>query len=264
MIDIHTHILPDVDDGAENLEIALAIAREAEKQGIKDLVATPHYLEDGYRLSPPEIKERVVKLQRVIEKENIKVKVLPGSEVFISRDLSKRVDDGLITTINDSRYILIEFPLTEIPVFTSNIFYDLMIMGYKPVISHPERYKPVMEDPNYLYSWVKEGVYAQVNASSLLGVFGSGVKKTAEVLVKHNLVQLIGSDVHSTGQRRECLKEGLARVRELVGPSADKYLENGDRLINDRELVFLPPRPYKKKNGFFSRVKHYLQGAGIR
>ncbi|MEC9488874.1 MAG: CpsB/CapC family capsule biosynthesis tyrosine phosphatase [Halanaerobium sp.] len=258
MIDIHTHILPGVDDGPDSMEVSLKIVRAAREQGITKMVATPHYLEEGYQLTPEETGERVAKLQEAVDEAGVKVEILPGAEAYLTADLGKRVQDGLVTPINHSRYILVEFPMTYVPAYVNNVFYDLKIMGYTPIICHPERYSPIREKPDYLYEWLQDGILAQVNASSLLGVYGSRVRKAAEILVRNNLVQLIASDAHSTGRRKVNLKAGVSKLKGIVGNYAENYLKNAENVITDTELDYAEPIRYEKSSGLLKRVRKFI------
>jgi protein-tyrosine phosphatase len=260
MIDIHTHILPGVDDGAGNIGVSLEIAREAEKQGIKTIVATPHYMENRYKLSRTETEKRVSELQKAIDRKGIDIKILAGAEVYITADLGKKMKKGLISTVNNTRYVLVETPLSHIPDYTDSVLYDLKVMGYIPVMCHPERYQAIMEDPNILLDWLKGGIYAQLDAGSLLNHFGHEVRETAELLVRHNLVQFIGSDVHSTGLRRECLADGVEVLREICGDYAEQYLINAELMIEDKEIQYREPVYYRKKPGLLGKLKKVLAG----
>lgn len=252
MLDLHSHILPGVDDGAETIEEAVAIAREAERQGIRGIVATPHYLEEGFQLSPEETDKRVKELQHFLKNEGISITVYPGAEVFITPDLGKSVSGGFIPTLNHSKYILIELPFNTLPGYTDEVLYDLLVMGYTPIIAHPERYIYIHKDPNILYNWIQNGIYAQLNAGSLIGNYGNRIKKNAEVLIKHNLLHLIGSDVHSNNRRRECLEEGYIKLKE-ISSHAEEILMNNERVIKNQQLTSFEPVFYKK-DGFISRV----------
>lgn len=254
MIDIHAHILPGVDDGADSIEEAVAIARSSEEQGIQGIVATPHYLQEGFQLSPAETKERVSRLQQVLDKKGIDVKIYPGAEIFISPDTGQIIEQGRCSSINNGNYILLELPLGEIPSYTRNVFYDLKVMGYQVVLCHPERYREIIDDPNLLYNWIRDGIYAQLNASSLTGIYGKRVKRAAEILIKHNLVQLIGSDVHSVNHRSQCLIDGIDLVRQLAGDRADDMINNNNRMINDKELYYPKPLYYQKDRGLINRI----------
>ncbi|MCK8827677.1 hypothetical protein MWH25_07965 [Natroniella acetigena] len=260
MIDLHTHILPKADDGPDDLAEAVEIAKESERQGVKKIIATPHYVEGEYQFGPDEIKKRVVALQEELARAGVELEVLVGSEVYLTADLGKKVRDGLVTPLNGSRYLLVEFPMRKLPSFVDEVLYDLQVLGFTPVIAHPERYHDVMEDPNLLYRWVKDGALAQLNAGSLLGKFGSRVQETAEILVEHDLVQLLGSDLHSNGYRCQCLQGGMAKLCELIGVSrAERYQANAELVVADEEVVVEPKR-YEKEQGFWGRLKKAVYG----
>lgn len=156
MIDIHTHILPEMDDGPDDIAESLAIAKKSEKDGITSLIATPHFLEtkdQKYRIAL--VKDKIVELENLFRKNKINVKLYPGSEVFLTKDLGKKVYEQQILSLNNTRYILVEFPFQHIPYYVNDVFNDLHILGYTPIIAHPERYLPIMKHPNYLYHWNK-------------------------------------------------------------------------------------------------------------
>ncbi|MFW6034839.1 MAG: tyrosine-protein phosphatase [Halothermotrichaceae bacterium] len=261
MIDIHSHILPGVDDGAKNLDESLKIARQSEKQGIKGLVVTPHCMDSGYYMTPSTTIKRILSLQQCLYREGINIRLYPGAEVFITIDLADKVQKKQVLTLNHGSYILIELPTVKIPKYTESVLYKLKTAGYNPIISHPERYKDIAAEPDILYYWFKNGIYAQVNASSLLGKFGKKVKKTAELFVKNNLVQLIGSDVHSISSRNQCLQEGLKRVERLSAGSAEIMIENNSLLIKDKQLN-TKLKPQKETPGIFTKIKNYA-GTGV-
>ncbi len=258
MIDIHSHILPGVDDGVESLRESLAIAEMAVADGLKGIVATPHFMEEGYRMSIQEITDRVAELQSKLDKQGIDLRIYPGAEVFIYPELCRDLEKDLVPTINGGKYLLLELPMGQFPAYTDDILYDLKVMGYRPVICHPERYRQVIKDPNILHLWLKDGIYAQVNASSLIGIFGERVKRTAEILVEHNLVQLIGSDLHSLGRRKECLVDGLARIKQLAGNSVDHFIDNNQRLVNNQNLDIVHASFHQEKKDLLINFKKFF------
>ncbi len=251
MIDLHSHILT-IDDGAESIGEAIVMLKIAEEQGVRKMVATPHYVKNGdnnkgYFFRPDEIAEHVVNLRSIIKEENINIDLLTGSEVYYHDRLGKDIDDGLITMINGSRYFLLELPSNKIPTHLINILYDLYHLGVKPIIAHPERNMEIMKNPNSLHDLIKKDwAYAQVNSSSLLGVYGKRVQKTAEILVKKNLVQLIGSDCHSIGKRKPSLKEGIDIIEKINGNSA-YFINNNQMIIENKKLVLKKPKKIKNR-----------------
>ncbi|MEJ6950193.1 tyrosine-protein phosphatase [Natronospora cellulosivora (SeqCode)] len=260
MIDIHSHIL-SVDDGAETVGEALVMLRIAQEQGVTQMVATPHYLKDsksnrGAFIKPLEIKEEISKLQKVANKEKINIKILPGSEVYYHDQLGKDINDGLITMINGSKYFLLELPNGKIPMYLINVLYDCYHLNVKPILAHPERNLEIMDNPDILYNLLKKDwLYAQVNSSSLLGIHGKEVKKTAEFLLKKNLVQFIGSDCHDIGKRKPSLQEGLEIIKAMkLDP--DYYLKNNLDLIENKEIRMKNPK--RVSRSFFFKARKEL------
>ncbi|NLM96604.1 MAG: hypothetical protein GX175_03140 [Halanaerobiaceae bacterium] len=258
MLDIHSHILPGVDDGARNIETALKIAEESVRQGLTGIVATPHFMEEGYRMTPAELKERVERLQKEIDDKGLQLRVYPGAEVFIYPSLVEDFEKGLVPTINDGRYILLELPLDRFPVYTEEVLYNLKAAGTEIILCHPERYQEIMKNPDIFYNWVKEGIYGQLNTGSILGVFGERVKKTAVLLLKSNTIHLLGSDVHSLDRRKQNFRDGLERIALLKDGLVEELLENNQRVINNEKLLSNDALYNKKKKGFMRKFREYF------
>ena len=255
MIDLHTHILPGVDDGVEDFEQAKIVAESAVKQGITHLVATPHYMKGRYELEPDEIVAKCKKLEKSLNKEDINVKILPGNEVYLKQDTARDIHRGKVKAINDSHYLLVELPMGEYPKYLNDSLYDIRAMGYRPIIAHPERYRYVQANPNLVYQWNDNGIAVQMNAGSLLGLFGSTVQATAQKLLSNNLVQLIGSDLHSDRRRKENLAEGLAYIKQNCGSEKIERLKNNSlAVIEDRELSFGEFYQFEKERGVWGKL----------
>ncbi|GAB6137382.1 tyrosine-protein phosphatase [Halanaerobaculum tunisiense] len=259
MIDLHAHILPNVDDGAEDIQESLAIAKEAESQGIEQIVATPHYVAGESRIKSEDIRGKVAEVQKLLKKEEIDVEILPGAELYLTPELPREVHKGQALSINDSRYLLVELPMTKLPDYVTDTLYDLQMLGYTPVVAHPERYPSLQKNPNRLFDWVEAGMLAQLNAGSLLGKFGSRVQETAEILVQHNLVQVVGSDLHATDRRRECLAEGTQRLKEL-GAKPAEYFQVAKQIVSDQQVTSqsLAQRYQPQSSSVVGRLKQAL------
>ncbi len=245
MIDIHSHILPGIDDGARDVAEGLEMARELVNWGVKKVIATPHFLENGPRLTPEETREKVGEFQERIVSEKINLEVLPGAEVFITADLGKKVDNGEVPTLNGTRYILLELPLEKVPAFAEHVFFDLKVMGYIPVLAHPERNIGIQKNPNFLYRWTKYGVRVQINSGSIMGVFGRKARKTAKIILRNRLGHFLATDAHSRGKKGNCLVRGMEAVRRTAGKSLTReFKENSRMLVENRELLPSEPTPF--------------------
>ncbi|MGF2114816.1 tyrosine-protein phosphatase [Enterococcus casseliflavus] len=236
MIDLHCHILPGVDDGAENIEASIAMAEQAVSQGITHILCTPHHNNGKYTNPKSEVISLVSSLQAELDKRNLPLTVFEGQEVRITGDLIEdiRNDKILFTDIEDT-YIMIEFPTMEVPSYTHKLFLQLFQMEKIPVIVHPERNAYFRKDPNNLIQFLEMGCLAQLTAPSYVGVFGKSVQRTAKQMVKNNLVQMIASDAHGVNKRSFYMKEAYKQIAKDFGEDkvirmkrVTKDLLNGD------------------------------------
>lgn len=238
MIDLHCHILPGVDDGAENIEASIAMAEQAVSQGITHILCTPHHNNGKYTNPKSEVISLVASLQAELDKRSLSLTVLEGQEVRITGDLIEDIrNDKILFTDLEDTYILIEFPTMEVPSYTEQVFFELLQMGKVPVIVHPERNAHFRKDPNNLIPFLEMGCLAQLTAPSYVGVFGKDIQKTAKIMVDHNLVQMIASDAHGVNKRSFYLKEAYDAVADNYGTEkvslmrqVAKDLVNGDKI----------------------------------
>lgn len=243
MIDIHCHLLPSIDDGAKDLETSLAMLRIAEGDGIKKIIATPHFYRGYYENEYNYIEEQVDKLNEEAKKAGINVDVFPGQEVFLDKYTVKYYKEGIIRGLNGSKYMLVELDMEEFSENDLDIIYELRLLGVKPIIAHPERYAYVNKNLTVLNSFIKEECFFQVNSSSLSGLFGKNVKKTAESIIKKGLCNFIATDAHSASRRAPRLKEGFEFIQknnEKIYKNIDKntqmLLENVDIICENEEM----------------------------
>jgi protein-tyrosine phosphatase len=220
MIDIHTHILPGVDDGAQTMEDAVAMAKMAVADGVGAMVATPHSMEWCPEHGQDMLVERLAALQENLDAHGIALQVHPGLEVHISPDTLTHLQHGRVFTINRTRYLLLELPLSAYPGYTDRIVFDLQIAGFIPIIAHPERNLVLQQEPERLHTLVERGVLAQVTAASITGVFGKQPREAARLMLRHRLVHVIASDAHSTGRRSPVLSGAVREAATLIGDEA--------------------------------------------
>lgn len=216
MIDTHLHILPGVDDGPETIEEALALARTLVQEGIHTAIATPHYNDLFPQRSAAEIKERVNELQQVLDLQDIPLRLFAGHEALLKPGLVEDIQAGRLATLNGSRYLLLElWNNTWIPE-TERVIFELRAYGIIPVIAHVERYQAFQRDPARLSTLLQQGVIAQLTASSLTGVQGSTIRRSAEILLKRGLIHCIASDAHSLRRRTPNILRGLHHISEII------------------------------------------------
>ncbi|GEB27122.1 protein-tyrosine phosphatase [Enterococcus casseliflavus] len=254
MIDLHCHILPGIDDGAEDYEASIAMAEQAISQGITHILCTPHHNNGKYTNPKPTVISLVSSFQQKLDQLGLPLTVFEGQEIRITGDLIENImsDKILFTDLGDT-YILIEFPTMEVPAFTEQIFFDLFALGKIPVIVHPERNSYFRKDPNNLIPFLEQGCLAQLTAPSYMGVFGKEIQKISKIMVEHNLVQMVASDAHGVKKRSFKLKEAYHQIEKDFGKEkvlrmqqVSKDLLNGDRVSYYDYISFK-----KKKFGIF-------------
>ena len=218
MIDLHSHILPGLDDGSKNMAETLGMVRQLHEAGIKTLTATPHVIEGRTFLSPAEILETTAQVRKSVAEAGIPVEILPGAENYIFPDLAKYARDGKLMTLgNTGKYLLVEFPMLEIPHYTDQVFFELQVLGITPVLAHPERNKGLADEPEQILNWARKGVLFQLNMRSLSGHYGPDASKLAEILLSSELIHFVGSDTHRVSRSEFTYPEALQSVHEIVG-----------------------------------------------
>ncbi|AYV73349.1 tyrosine protein phosphatase [Bacillus sp. PK3-056] len=249
MIDIHSHILPGIDDGAKTIKDSIEMAKVALNEGITTIIATPHHKNNQFNNLKSSILTKVNDLNSVLKQENIPLTVLPGQEVRIYGEVIEDYYKEEILTLNHTNYLFIEFPSTSVPRYAERLLYELQTEGIIPIIVHPERNKELQEKPDLLYQFVKNGVLTQVTASSVAGYFGKNVKKFSEQLIEHNLTHFIASDAHNIHNRNFKMMDAIELIEENYGRDyVYLFKENAELLINDKNIIReIPERIRKKK-----------------
>jgi len=216
MIDLHSHILAGLDDGAGDLSESLEIARAAQGDGISTMVATPHVTWPNM-MPPKNITDSVEALRCALAKSDIRLEVLPGAELPLEPVLPQELKAGRALTVNGGPYVLVELPLWSFSNYTERTIFDLQVAGYYPILAHPERCAAIQRDPSLLRSLVQRGALAQVTAESILGGFGQPVRALAEMFLKQNLVHIIATDAHSMANRPPHLRSAVERAAKMIG-----------------------------------------------
>jgi len=193
MVDMHSHVLPGIDDGAKTPEDSIILIRKMMELGIKKIIATPHVMIDFYRNTPETIANSLEILKAELKKENIDILIETAAEHYFDETFEERVNDRKLMTMGDN-YALFEFSFINKPPNVIPVIQKMNDMGYKPILAHPERY-PYMDLEQYknIQGW---GCSMQLNTISLTGYYGKDVKRQAEMLVDNNLIDFISSDMH--------------------------------------------------------------------
>ena len=223
MIDIHSHILPGVDDGARTLDEALDMLRMAVDTGVTIQVLTPHIHYGRYENQKADLQQRFDVFQDQVDNANIKIGLQLGSEVRIGSEIMQLVAQDAIPTLgeyNGKKTFLLEFPRIEVPVGYENLVKWLINKNYLPIIVHPERNQTFVRLPQKLQVLTDMGCPLQITASSLTGLFGEEAQHNAELLLQEGRVSAIASDCHNLKGRKPNLNEGVLAAQLLIGASA--------------------------------------------
>lgn len=235
-IDIHNHILYGIDDGSKSLEESIEILQQHKEMGFKDIVVTPHYIENSKYTTNNKEKEKILKTL----KDKVKgINLYLGNEVFINNNLEELLEKQEISTINKSRYLLIEFPMNQKLKTITNTIYELKIKGIIPIIAHPERYEYVKKDINIVDEWINEGALLQSNYGSIVGVYGNKAKKTVKKLLKKNKISLLATDIHFPDSKiYQNIEKSKKKIKRIVGE--EKLIElsitNPKKIIENKEI----------------------------
>lgn len=253
MIDIHSHILPGVDDGAKSEEESIAMAKAAVAEGITTLIATPHHRNAAYDNYREDIRMHVSILNDLLKERNIPLTVLAGQEVRVYGEMIEDFEHGDIQTLADSKYVLIEFPSDSVPQYAERFLYDLQIAGLRPIIAHPERNLELINNQNRMYDLIRSGAFAQVTAASIAGKFGKEIATFSYQLIEANLAHFIASDAHNTTTRGFFMKEAFEKIKETFGVEMYYTLIENSQLLLDDDVVnrYEPERIKRKRKKFF-------------
>lgn len=238
MIDLHTHILPGLDDGSDAMEESLAMAELAAEGGTSWLVATPHSNQPGRfeNYCSDTLMGVFDAFEQAVANSHIPLKIYRGMEIFASWDVAEKIEDGRLMGLGSSDYYLIEFPFGVEADDMGNVLESVLEIGKIPLIAHPERYDCVQYNPGVLYEWMKMGCLSQVNKGSIFGKFGRRAARTAELLLEFELAACIASDAHSSVMRTPYMGE----IKEMI---EDRYdLEYARALLFDHPRAVLENR----------------------
>ena len=246
MIDIHSHLIPGVDDGSQSFEESLFLLKQAEQDGVTELITTPHFMKNGeFRMKAPELVQRFNELKQAYKGP---IKLHLGNELYIHPDLPELLEKGEVLTLAESETILVEFPFQNYRDEYDEILYELSLK-YRIIIAHPERYRYVQEDPNFCLRWLNEGYLLQANQNSL---FKKETKKVLVPMIEHGFISFAASDAHN--EHRPCV---LSEAREFLAEEFGEQFavqltqETPEKILKNEPIV-QEYREIKKKK------KHFL------
>ena len=240
MIDIHNHILFDIDDGCRSIEESLILLKKMEEIGFNKIILTPHYIKGTTYTIDNKIKEiKLNQLQYQLNKQKINIKLYLGNEIFITDNIVELLRINVVSSINKGRYILIELPFENEIIGLADILYELKYHNLIPIIAHPERYTYFQNNNKKIQELRKEGILFQVNYSSILGYYGRKAKKTTKYLLKNNYIDFFGTDIHRCNKTYvlDNFKKIEKKIIRIIGnKNYNKIIKNSEKIINNENI----------------------------
>jgi protein-tyrosine phosphatase len=242
MIDLHCHILPGIDDGAADLAMSLTMARAFVADGVTTVACTPHILPGLYHNTGPQIRQAVTALQHELDQEGIPLKLITGADVHIVHDFVGGLRDGRLLTLGDTRYVLVEPPHHTAPAKLEDMFFGLLVAGYVPILTHPERLSWINAHYDVMKRLVAGGVWMQITAGSLTGSFGRQPLYWAERMLDEGCVHILATDAHDSKRRPPILGTGRHLAAKRVGDNEAEHLvlTRPRGIIDDSSPSMLP------------------------
>mgnify|MGYP000967727865 CR=1 FL=1 len=217
MFDLHSHILPGIDDGAVDVRTSIEMARAYVEQGVRGVACTPHILPGVYPNTGPRIRVEIEKLRQELSSAGIDLELYSGADNHVAPDFVAALAEGRLLSLADSRYVLVEPPHHVAPPRLDALFFQILSAGYVPVLTHPERLSWIEDKYALLESLADRGAWIQVTSGSLRGVFGQRARYWSEKLLSEGRVHLLASDAHDLKRRRPDLLDGYRAAERLIG-----------------------------------------------
>ncbi len=227
MIDLHSHILHGVDDGAVTLADSLAIARMAVDDGIEVMACTPHFMPGMYDNSAADIIRRVDQLNHEFANAGIALPLVYGADAHIRPDFVSRLRSGEILTLHGSNYVLFEPPHATLPQRMEDLLYEITIAGYVPILTHPERLKWIENAYPLIEKLAAQGVWMQITSGSLTGRFGKRPQYWAQRMLQEGLVSILATDTHNIRSRPPNLSKAYEIAVQELGKEQASHLVHG-------------------------------------
>ena len=243
MIDIHSHILPNIDDGSRSIEETFNLIKEAKSVGFDAIVSTSHYMEGYYETNVPEREVWVKAICENLQAKNININLFLGNEIYMSENIIKLLEERKASTINDTSYVLFELPLNAEPLNLYDLIYEMQQYKLVPILAHPERYTFVQKEPELVYDLVEKGILMQANYGSIIGQYGKKAQMIVKKFFEGNMIHLLGSDVHRQNTIYPRIPQILSELNEIIGEEKLKELTtiNPNLVIHNKRIDIETP-----------------------
>lgn len=237
MFDIHTHILPGVDDGAVTLEDSIEIAQAAVKEGIQGLIATPHHHNGRYENEAQSVLGNLEEFRRHLEEKGVPLKIKAGQEIRVYPELVEDLGSRKLLPLGDSPYLLLELPSSRVPSYVPELIYELTLQNIIPILAHPERNMELANDVTKLRQLVEQGALCQITSHSVNGVFGSKIRKVSLYMLRSGLGHFLSSDVHLLTNRGFGMREAAEIIKKDIGEECLLMLQSNASALWGGEIV---------------------------
>lgn len=247
MIDFHTHIIPNIDDGSRSIEETFNLIKEAKEVGFDGIVLTSHYIENYYETDAPERDVWVKAISDNLKSTGIETDLYLANEIYLSENMMNLLIEGKASTINNSSYVLFEMPLNVEPMNLYDVIYSLQENKIIPVLAHPERYSFVQKEPELINDLIEKGVLMQANYGSILGQYGEKAEIIVRKFFEANMIHFLGSDVHRQNTIYKRIPKALNEIRDIVGAEKLEELttKNPMLALNNKRIQVEEPDEVK-------------------
>jgi protein-tyrosine phosphatase len=247
MIDIHSHILPGIDDGSRSIDETMAMLKEAENAGFREIITTPHYFEGYYEADERTREQLINNVKAQMDAHKTSVSLYIGNEIYITEDTMDNVKAKKVSSLNNKKYVLVEFDLNVMPMNMMNMIYKVLKERYIPILAHPERYRFVQQDPSILTELASNGVLFQCNYGSFIGMYGRKAEIIAKKLLKSNMISFLGTDTHRANSVYTRVPEIIKVLIDFVGEAkVDEITDsNQRRVLNNQDIEVNEPKEIK-------------------
>ena len=247
MIDFHTHILPNIDDGSRSIDETFNLIKEAKEVGFDGIILTSHYIENFYETDVPERDVWVKAISENLGVKGIDTDLYLANEIYISENMMGLLEQRKASTINNSCYVLFELPLNEEPLNLYDVIYSLQENKLIPVLAHPERYSFVQKEPELIYDLIEKGCLMQANYGSIIGQYGEKAQMIVRKFFENNMIHFLGSDVHRQNTIYPKIPQILDEIADIIGEEKLEELTttNPKLVLNNKKIEIEEPFDFK-------------------
>ena len=238
MIDFHSHVLPNIDDGSKSIEETFNLIKEAKSAGFNKIISTSHYMEDYFEVESNEREVWINGINEKVKEMELDIKLYIGSEIYLTDDIIKLLEQGKASTLNNTNYVLFEMPFNVKPLNLYSIIYEMLKYKLVPILAHPERYSYVQKEPQLVGELIEKGVLMQSNFGSVIGQYGRKSQVIVKKMLQKNMIHFLGTDVHRQNTVYKKMPKILNELKRIIGE--EKLYEitttNPQLVLNNKKI----------------------------